>query len=81
MVKRSSYIFYRRQCIYTSTQLNCNTTLETLSLLIVGHVLGQCLPNLACGISTLCSSFVQSLLLIELMVQSVDFNHVLQHYD
>jgi hypothetical protein len=66
---------------YTSTQLNCNTALETFSLLIASHVLGQSLPNLACGISTLCSTFVQSLLSIKLVVQSVDFIHLLQHDD
>jgi hypothetical protein len=66
---------------YTSTQLNCNTALETFSLLIASHVPGQSLPKLAGGISTLCSTIVQSLLLIKLMVQSVDFNHLLQHYD
>ena len=66
---------------YTGTQLNCNTALETFSLLIASHVLGQSLSNLACGIYILCSTFVQGLLSIKLVVQSVDFDHLLQHYD
>jgi hypothetical protein len=67
--------------MYTSTQLNCNTALETFSMLIASHVLGQSLPNVVCGISTSCSTFVLSFLSIKLVVQSVDFNHLLQHYD